>query len=110
MPSSTTKTTQFKIIFVLYSLLLGLLIGGLAAAFLALINLSTHLIWQVGYSHFNHPAYPLVIGLFGGILVGLMQRSWGPYPKTMHETLSEFKQTGAVAYQHQVGKLSLIHI
>lgn len=104
MPSSTTKTTQFKLIFVLYSLLLGLLIGGLAAAFLALINLSTHLIWQVGYSHFNHPAYPLVIGLFGGILVGLMQRSWGPYPKTMHETLSEFKQTGAVAYQHQVGK------
>lgn len=104
MSSPTTKTTQFKIIFVLYSLLLGLLIGGIAAAFLALINFSTHLIWQVGYSHFNQPFYPLLVGLFGGLLVGLMQRYWGPYPKTMHETLSEFKQTGSVAYQQQVGK------
>ncbi len=41
MSSPTTKTTQFKIIFVLYSLLLGLLIGGIAAAFLALI-ISVH--------------------------------------------------------------------
>ncbi len=77
MSSPTTKTTQFKIIFVLYSLLLGLLIGGIAAAFLALINFSTHLIWQVGYSHFNQPFYPLLVGLFGGLLVGLMQRYWG---------------------------------
>lgn len=104
MSSPTTKTTQFKIIFVLYSLLLGLLIGGIAAAFLALINFSTHLIWQVGYSHFNQPFYPLLVGLFGGLLVGLMQRYCGPYPKTMHETLSEFKQTGSVAYQQQIGK------
>ncbi|MFP6536953.1 hypothetical protein [Latilactobacillus sp. VITA-14] len=77
MSSPTTKATQFKIIFVLYSLLLGLLIGGIGAAFLALINFSTHLIWQVGYSHFNQPFYPLLVGLFGGLLVSLMRRYWG---------------------------------
>lgn len=93
----------FAFTFTLYSLGLGFLIGCLAAGYLFLINSTIDLLWKQLPHVWHLPAfYPLLWGLLGGILVGIAQKYVGPYPKTMHETLAEYKKTGQVSYHQQL--------
>lgn len=95
---------RFSTSFVMYSCVLGLIVGVGAALFLTLVNFLIEFVW-VSIPHMvSIPFYPILVGLFGGVLVGLVQTKLGNYPITMHETLSEFKQKGRVTYQDQIGK------
>lgn len=95
---------RFSTSFVMYSCVLGLIVGVGAALFLTLVNFLIEFVW-VSIPHMvSIPFYPILVGLFGGVLVGLVQTKFGNYPITMHETLSEFKQKGRVTYQDQIGK------
>lgn len=96
---------HFKGIFILYCCLLGFFVGSFSALFLALVEFMLHFIWETIPNTFDPPLfYPLLIGICGGVLVGLTQKYWGPYPKTMHETLHEFQQTRRVAYTKVLAK------
>lgn len=96
---------RFSTSFVMYSCVLGLIVGVGAALFLTLVNFLIEFVW-VSIPHMvSIPFYPILVGLFGGVLVGLVQTKFGNYPITMHETLSEFKQKGRVTYQDQIGKI-----
>lgn len=96
---------RFKVIFVSYSGLMGLVVGVVSALFLAFVNFAIHLIWISLPNAINAPQYyPLLVGLLGGLLVGWTQTKLGAYPKTMHETLTEFKQTQRVGYQQRIWK------
>lgn len=95
---------RFSTSFVMYSCVLGLIVGVGAALFLTLVNFLIEFVW-VSIPHMvSIPFYLILVGLFGGVLVGLVQTKLGNYPITMHETLSEFKQKGRVTYQDQIGK------
>ncbi|GKQ43098.1 chloride channel protein [Companilactobacillus sp. RD055328] len=52
----------------------------------------------------NFSGYPILIGITGGLLIGITQMKFGNYPKTMHETLREYKQKGSVEYRGEVIK------
>ena len=95
---------NFNLVFVLYSCLLGLIVGALASMFLALSNLLIHLVWTTVPEQLDTTFYPFWICLFGGLLIGLFQTYIGDYPRTMHQTLEEFKTTGRVAYEGTVVK------
>lgn len=95
---------KFNSFFLVYSSLLGLLVGVVAALFLTLVHALIGVVWTTVPSYLNFPGYPLVVGLLGGVLVGLFQKFVGDYPKTMHATLKEFKTTGAVRYEGQIRK------
>jgi len=96
---------RFKAIFIGYCGVMGLLVGVVSALFLAFVNFLIHLIWvslpaAIAAPHY----YPLIVGLIGGCLVGWTQTKLGAYPKTMHETLSEFKATQRVVYHQRIWK------
>lgn len=95
---------RFSTSFVMYSCVLGLIVGVGAALFLTLVNFLIEFVWESIPHMVSIPFYPILVGLFGGVLVGLVQTKLGNYPITMHETLSEFKQKGRVTYQDQIGK------
>lgn len=95
---------HFNLVFVLYSCLLGLLVGALASLFLALSNLLIHVTWTMIPEQLDKSFYPFWICLFGGLLIGLFQTFIGDYPRTMQQTMVEFKTTGRVAYEGTVVK------
>lgn len=96
---------KFNSIFILYSIILGFIVGLLSALFLTIVNFLIHGVWVLIPTQFDLPVYyPLIVGVIGGVLVGLFQKYVGAYPKTMHETIHEFKTTKAVAYRHQLSR------
>ncbi|KRO10315.1 hypothetical protein IV59_GL001933 [Paucilactobacillus hokkaidonensis] len=79
---------------------MGFVVGLIAALFLALVNFLIHVIWVEIPNLFHGPVYyPLIIGIVGGVIVGILQSKLGKYPRTVHETLHEFKATNKVAYK-----------
>ncbi|MGX7204945.1 chloride channel protein [Enterococcus pingfangensis] len=95
----------FNGIFMVYSSILGFLVGLLSAIFLTIVSFLIHFVWDVIPQQFDLPVYyPLIFGLIGGLLVGLFRLRIGEYPKTMDETLHEFKTTNAVKYEKQLSK------
>lgn len=95
---------RFSTLFVVYSCVLGLLVGIMSAAFLSLTNFMIDVVWTSIPEGLSLPLYPILVGLIGGGLVGLIQTKVGRYPTTMHETLSEFKQKKRVTYKKQIGR------
>ena len=95
---------KFNLVFVIYSCILGLVVGVIASLFLIAVNALIHLTWTTIPETFDSSWYPLWIGLTGGLLIGLFQKYIGDYPKTMHETLHEFQETGRVTYEGAVVK------
>ena len=94
---------KFKAVFVFYSALLGFGVGIVSELFLVAVNFLIHLIWYTAPQALHLPSfYPIIIGLIGGVLVGLSQKYIGPFPKTLHETLTEFKMTQSVTYEHRI--------
>ncbi|MFV0559791.1 MAG: chloride channel protein [Enterococcus sp.] len=96
---------KFNSIFVLYCSILGLLVGAIGALFLLVVNELIHFVWVTIPESTGIPFYPLVIGIVGALLIGLMHSKIGEkYPKTMHDVLAEYKQTKRVAYKKEVSK------
>lgn len=95
---------KFNLVFVMYSCILGLVVGVIASLFLIAVNALIHLTWTTIPETFDSTWYPLWVGLTGGLLIGLFQKYIGDYPKTMHETLHEFQETGRVTYEGAVVK------
>ncbi|WP_323679339.1 chloride channel protein [Exiguobacterium indicum] len=88
----------------LHCLILGAIVGLTAALFLSGVNASIHYVWEWLPSVLDVSFYGLGVGLLGGIGIGLIQKSVGDYPKTMHETLANFKQEGRVPYRGALWK------
>lgn len=96
---------KFDIVFVSYSLGMGFVAGVISALFLVLVNFCLHFIWVSLPNALNGLSYyPILVGVIGGLGVGLVQKYLGPYPRTMHETLTEYKKTKKVKYKNTLGK------
>lgn len=94
---------RFPSIFLVYCGFMGFMVGVLSALFLTTVNFFIHGIWTVIPTYFALGRYyPLLAGIVGGLLVGLLQTKVGDYPKTMHETLHEFKTNKTVPYKHRL--------
>lgn len=91
--------------FGIYTLMLGLVVGAIAALFIGLVHFSTEFLWTFIPEQFNSPwFYPICIGLIGGLLVGLLQIKFGDYPRSMHENMAELKRTGRIEYKDRLFK------
>ncbi|MDT2837020.1 chloride channel protein [Enterococcus durans] len=95
---------RFSALFVVYSCVLGLIVGAVAAFFLLVANFFIDLVWQDIPSMVSLPFYPMIVGVVGGVLVGLLQKHLGRYPTTIEETLGEFKKNNRVSYKGRIGK------
>ncbi|WP_106768781.1 chloride channel protein [Paenibacillus faecalis] len=84
--------------FFLYSTFIGGVTGFLTWAFLALLSITTHLLWIGLPSVIDVRNWTIILCLTGGVLVGLCQKYFGNYPRRMDEVLGELKKTKRIDY------------
>lgn len=93
-----------RVIFALFTLVIGALAGAAVWLFLFLLNHGINLIWDfipnTAFASINTWWWPLVICSLGGILVGLFERKFGPYPESLRTVMADVKKTGRYEYKH----------
>ncbi|WP_300559271.1 chloride channel protein [Companilactobacillus sp.] len=97
---------KFDSVFVLYSIVLGTFVGVCTGLYMTLVNFLIEFIWTdiPQWMNTDRRLYPLVVTVIGGIIIGLLQKFYHGYPKTMEQVLAEFKTTGRIEYRHEVRK------
>lgn len=87
-----------KLLFILYSLILGGIIGGIIWSFLKLMNLSINLFWNIIPSKLNFPLYTILLCTIGGLIIGIWKKKTGDYPEELEEVVSKVKKDGKYPY------------
>ena len=88
------------LLFILYTAILGAIVGAIIWTFLRVMNLGIDLIWNKIPSVLNFPLYTLLFCTIGGILIGLWKRKFGNYPEELNEVLGKVKKTGRYPYNN----------
>lgn len=86
-------------ILMLYSIIVGGIVGLLTWGFLGIVSLTTHFLWVSLPESLNFQNWTILLCLVGGLLVGLCQKYFGNYPRNMEAVLAEFKETKRVDYK-----------
>jgi len=84
---------------ILYSIIVGGVTGLLTWTFIAVVSQTTHFLWDYLPNVVDVQNWTLILCLTGGILVGLCQKYFGNYPRTMDVVAEEFKQTKRIDYK-----------
>lgn len=86
-------------ILILYSTIVGGVVGFLTWGFLAIVSFTTHFLWTTLPNSLNIKNWTILMCLVGGVLVGLCQKYFGNYPRKMDEVVDELKATKRVDYK-----------
>ena len=96
----STKIIRY-ILFCLLALVLGFLAGAAAWGVLKLMDLGIDFVW-VGFPRIlgfeRSIIYNIVLCLIGGLLIGLVQKKYGPLPDSMEEVMYKVKTQGRYPY------------
>lgn len=94
------KRFKNSLLFLLYTALLGAIVGAIVWGFLRIMALGIDLIWEEIPSHFDFPLYTLCVCTVGGLLIGLWKRKFGDYPEELGTVLGTVKKTGGYPYHN----------
>lgn len=94
------KNVKNNLLFLLYTVMLGAVVGSIIWCFLRLMNLGIELLWSYIPSKINFPLYTLCVCTAGGILIGLWKRKFGDYPEELNVVLGKVKKTGRYPYNN----------
>lgn len=89
-----------KIIFMIYSLLLGGIIGGIVWSFLKIMNECISFIWEYIPDKYNIPFYALIVCIIGGLIIGLWRHMVGDYPEELDVVIKKVKSDGRYTYKN----------
>jgi len=79
---------------------LGAVLGVLIWAYLFLVHQATHLLWVYLPGKTGFKYYPIALCLVGGVLIGLMQKNFGRYPKELEDVMTDYKLNRTVRYDN----------
>ena len=90
--------------------LLGAVIGGVTWLLLFLLNHGIDFLWSIIPESVDLTFYPLMICALGGLLVGLWEKRFGPYPRELSEIMAEIKNGQKIPYNnlHIIGIAALL--
>lgn len=99
-----------NLVMILIVAFLGGVIGGITWLLLFLLNLGIDFFWSFLPEHIDFTFYPLMICAVGGILVGLWEKKFGPYPRELQEIMAEIKSGKKIPYNnlHIIGIAALL--
>ena len=87
-----------KLLFMLYSICLGAIIGIIIWSFMRLITIGIELLW-VKIPNFIHiPFYTILLCTIGGIIIGIWKKFTGDYPEDMEKVIEKKKKEGKYPY------------
>jgi H+/Cl- antiporter ClcA len=89
---------------------LGAVIGGVTWLLLFLLNFGIDFFWLFIPARIDLGFYSLIICALGGLLVGLWEKHFGPYPRELSEIMAEIKTGQKIPYNnlHIIGVAALL--
>lgn len=94
------KKVKNNVLFLLYTVILGAIVGAIIWAFVRIMNLGIEFIWDFAPSMLNFPLYTLCICLGGGLFIGIWKKKFGDYPEEMNIVMGKVKKTGRYPYNN----------
>lgn len=93
-----------RIIFALFTLLIGAFAGAFVWCFFFLLNHGINFIWHVIPKEILSPInawwWPMAICTIGGLVIGLFERKFGAYPESLNKVMAQVKTTRRYEYKH----------
>lgn len=87
-------------LFGLFTLVLGALAGLVVWLFFFLMDAGLELFWHALPQRVGAWWWPLLVCPLGGVLIGLFERRFGPYPESLKTVMAQVKETGRYDYGH----------
>ncbi len=97
---NSVKKLKNNLLFLLYTIILGMIVGSIIWAFLRLMNLGIEFLWEFVPSQINFPLYTLCVCTAGGLLIGVWKRKFGDYPEELNVVLGKVKKTNRYPYHN----------
>ncbi|MCR5429607.1 MAG: chloride channel protein, partial [Eubacterium sp.] len=94
------RTVKNGALLILYTILLGGIVGAIIWAFLRLMNIGINFVWDYIPGRFNIPFYTIIVCVFGALLIGLWRKKFGDYPEELRVVLGIVKKTGGYKYNN----------
>ncbi len=94
------KNSKNNLLFLLYTIILGAIVGAIIWGFLRLMNLGIGFLWEYMPSQIEFPLYTLCVCTAGGFLIGLWRHKFGDYPEELNVVLGKVKKTGRYPYKN----------
>lgn len=92
------KTAKSLSMFFLLSIVLGAVAGLIIWIFFFLVNSGISFFWEFIPSFADFWFYPIVLCALGGVLIGLWQKKYGPYPEKLSVVMKKIKIDGRISY------------
>ncbi len=89
-----------NLLFLLYTALLGAIVGAIVWGFLRVMNLGIDFVWGYIPSLTNFPLYTLCVCSVGGLLIGLYKKKFGDRPEELSAVIGTVKKTGGYPYHN----------
>ncbi|MEA5020575.1 MAG: chloride channel protein [Gordonibacter sp.] len=100
----TTKLGN-RLLFVVSVILTGAVAGAFVWFLLFVMNKGITFLWVMLPSHFG-PFFPLLACIVGGVIIGLYEKKFGPYPEDLNEVMAKVKKNGRYDYD-KLGVMSI---
>lgn len=94
------KKVKNNVLFLLYTVILGAIVGAIIWVFIRIMNLGIEFIWDFAPSHLNFPLYTLCVCVIGGLLIGIWKKKFGDYPEDLSTVMGKVKKTGRYPYNN----------
>lgn len=94
------KRVKNKLMMMIYTVLLGTIVGLIIWCFLRIMNTGIWFLWEYIPSVVSFPLYTLCLCTAGGLAVGLWKHRFGDYPEELAVVLKKVKSTGRYSYQN----------
>lgn len=94
----TTKLGN-RLLFVISVILTGAVAGAFVWFLLFVMNKGITFLWVVLPSHFG-PFFPLLACIVGGVIIGLYEKKFGPYPEDLNKVMTKVKKNGRYDYDN----------
>lgn len=94
------KKVKNNVLFLLYTVILGAIVGAIIWAFVRIMNLGIEFIWDFAPSHLNFPLYTLCVCVIGGLIIGIWKNKFGDYPEELGTVMGKIKKTGRYQYNN----------
>lgn len=94
------RKVKNAVVLLLYTTILGGIVGAIIWAFLRLMNIGINFVWKYIPGKFDIPFYTVIICVIGAFLIGLWRKKFGDYPEELHIVLAKVKKDGGYPYNN----------
>ncbi len=96
------KTVRNNVYLILFCCIIGAVAGGVIWAFLKIMSLGIHFLWEWLPANYSIPCYTLLVCTVGGVLIGCFRRRFGDYPEELDAVMAKVKAEKTFDYSNML--------